>query len=337
MTMSRQFWVGTKGQDSTSGIWRFYKGATSPWGEVTAMLMAVAPRPTFLALHPHAERLYAVGESSRGGVASYDVASDCTLRRTGTVASGGDGPCHLLVHPQGQWLYVANYNDGTLGAIELTEAGDVGEHVRRYPHSGSGPVADRQEGPHAHYCALSPGGDWLIVTDLGTDQLRAYPLDEGLPEDEPVLTDLPPGFGPRHLAMTGEHLYVAGELSGEVATVDWDEGSGRGEVVHTEPASATDGLHQLSHIERAGDRLLVGVRGVDTLATMVIAEDGASTKLLGEVPTAAWPRHLTVTGGWVLVAGENADAVAVHQLVDGLAGEVTEQIAVPGPMCVLPM
>src|SRR5699024_9078356 len=116
--------------------------------------------------------------------------------------------------------------------------------------------------------ALSPGGDWLIVTDLGTDELRAYPLEEGLPEDEPVLTALPPGFGPRHLAMTGDHLYVAGELNGQIATVDWDEGSGQGEVVHQEPASATEGAHQLSHIERAGDRLLVGVRGVDTLATL---------------------------------------------------------------------
>src|SRR5699024_3310411 len=157
---------------SSSGIWRFYKGAGSPWSEVTAVLMAVAPKPTFLAVHPHAERLYAVGEKGKGGVASYNVGTDCSLHRTGTVASGGTGPCHLLVHPQGQWLYVANYGDGTLGAVELTEAGDVGEHVRTYPHSGSGPVAERQDGSHAHFCALSPGGDWLIVTDLGTDELR---------------------------------------------------------------------------------------------------------------------------------------------------------------------
>ncbi|HLS62535.1 MAG TPA: beta-propeller fold lactonase family protein [Ruania sp.] len=337
MTMVRQFWIGTKAQDSSSGIWRFYKGAGTPWSDVTAVLMAVAPMPTFLAVHPHAERLYAVGEGSKGGVASYDVGTDCSLHRTGTIASGGVGPCHLLVHPQGQWLYVANYGDGTLGAIELTEAGDVGEHVRRYTHSGSGPVSERQDGSHAHFCALSPGGDWLIVTDLGTDQLRAYPLDEGMPEDEPVLTALPAGFGPRHLAMTGDHLYVAGELSGEIATIDWDEGDGQGEVVHTEAASTADGPHQLSHIERSGDLLFVGVRGADTLATLAISGDGASTRLLGEVTTAAWPRHLSVAGEYVLVAGENADEVAVHPVTNGQAGEATDRIAVPGPMCVLPM
>ncbi len=337
MTMVRQFWIGTKAQDSSSGIWRFYKGAGSSWSEVTAVLMAVAPSPTFLAVHPHAERLYAVGEGSNGKVASYDVGTDCSLHRTGTVASGGQGPCHLLVHPQGQWLYVANYGDGTLGAIELTEAGDVGEQALTFGHTGSGPVTDRQEGSHAHFCALSPGGDWLLVSDLGTDQLRAYPLAEGMPTDEPVLTDLPAGFGPRHLTDDGDYLYVAGELSGDVATVDWDEGSGRGEVVHTTAASAADGEHLLSHIERAGDRLLVGVRGADTLATLAIAEDGASTRLLGEVPTATWPRHLTVAGEYVLVAGENADEVAVHPFADGQVGEVTDRIAVPGPMCVLPM
>ncbi|WP_187368421.1 lactonase family protein [Ruania zhangjianzhongii] len=337
MNTLRQFWIGTKAQDNSSGIWRFQRESGSSWSEVTAKLMAVAPMPTFLAVHPHAERLYAVGEGKRGGVASYDVGTDCTLHRTGTVASGGQGPCHLLVHPQGHWVYVANYGDGTLGAIELTEAGNVDEHVRTYTHSGSGPVADRQERSHAHFCALSPGGDWLIVTDLGTDELRAYPLDDGLPEDEPVLTQLPAGFGPRHLAMAGEHVYVAGELSGEVATLAWDEGTGQGEVLHQEPASVAEGLHQLSHIERAGDRLFVGVRGADTLATLAIAEDGASTTLLGEVATGAWPRHLNVAGDVVLVAGENADVVAVHPIVDGQAREATEEIAVPGPMCVLPM
>lgn len=337
MNTLRQFWIGTKAQDDSSGIWRFQRDAGSSWSEVTATLMAVAPMPTFLAVHPHAERLYAVGEGKKGGVASYDVGTDCTLHRTGTVASGGQGPCHLLVHPQGHWVYVANYGDGTLGAIELTEAGNVGEHVRTYTHSGSGPVADRQERSHAHFCALSPGGDWLIVTDLGTDELRAYPLDDGLPEDEPVLTALPAGFGPRHLAVAADHLYVAGELSGDIATLAWDEGTGQGEVLHQEPASVAEGLHQLSHIERAGDRLFVGVRGADTLATLAIAEDGASTTLLGEVATGAWPRHLMVAGDVVLVAGENADVVAVHPIVDGQAGEVSDQIAVPGPMCVLPM
>lgn len=337
MSMLRQFWIGTKAQDNSSGIWRFHRESGSPWSEVTAKLMAVAPMPTFLAVHPHAERLYAVGEGKKGGVASYDVGTDCTLHRTGTVASGGAGPCHLLVHPQGRWVYVANYGDGTLGAIELTEAGNVGEQVRTYTHTGSGPVADRQERSHAHYCALSPGGDWLIVTDLGTDQLRAYPLDDGLPEDEPVCTALPAGFGPRHLAMAGDYLYVAGELSGGVATIAWDEGSGQGEVLHEEPASVAEGLHQLSHIERAGDRLFVGVRGADTLATLAIAEDAASTTLLGEVATGAWPRHLNVAGDHVLVAGENGDVIAVHPIVEGQAREVSDEIAVPGPMCVLSM
>src|SRR5690606_40575868 len=39
--------------------------------------------------------------------------------------------------------------------------------------------ADRQAGPHAHSSIVSPGGGWLVVADLGTDELRAYPLQDG--------------------------------------------------------------------------------------------------------------------------------------------------------------
>src|SRR5690625_143816 len=337
MSMLRQFWVGTKSQDASSGIWRFARAAGADWAQVPPVLMAPEPMPTFLAVHPLADRLYAVGEQEKGAVRSHKVATDCALRRTSSSSSGGAGPCHLLVHPQGQWLYVANYVDGTLGAIELTEAGDLGDEVLRYPHSGSGPVAGRQDGPHAHYCAISPGGDWLIVADLGTDQLRAYALDDGLPADEPVLTDLPAGFGPRHIAAWEEVLYVTGELSGEVAALAWDEGTGAGEVVTRAAVSTREGDRYPSHIERLGDWLIIGVRGVNTLSAMAITGNGTGLEALGEVTTVDWPRHLAVSGDYVLVAGEGADSIGVHPIEASGVGQVAEQIAVPAPMCILPM
>lgn len=337
MSMLRQFWVGTKALDASSGIWRFARAADQDWEQTRPILMAPGAMPTFLAVHPLADRLYAVSEQEPGSVVSYKVASDCALRRTSSVTSGGAGPCHLLVHPQGQWIYVANYVDGTLGAIELTEAGDLGDEVLRYEHSGSGPVPGRQDGSHAHFCMLSPGGDWLIVADLGADQLRAYALDDGLPSVDPVLTQLPDGFGPRHITVWEEVLYVTGELSGEVAAISWDEGSGSGVVVTRLSVSNRDAERYPSHIERYGSWLLVGVRGADTVATIAITEDGTGLDYLDEVPTATWPRHLAVAGDQVLVAGERGDAVAVHPIQSGRVGVSRTRIPVPAPMCILPM
>lgn len=337
MSMLRQFWVGTKAQDASSGIWRFTRTGAADWSQVQPFLVAPGSMPTFLAVHPLADRLYAVSEQDPGSVASYKVGSDCALRRTSSVASGGAGPCHLLVHPQGQWVYVANYIDGTLGAIELTEAGDLGDEVLRYPHQGSGPVPGRQDGAHAHFCMISPGGDWLIVSDLGADELRAYALDDGLPAAEPVLTALPAGFGPRHIAAWEEVLYVTGELSGEVAALAWDEGTGTGEVITRVAASTADGEHLPSHIARRGDWLFVAVRGVNTVTTMAITGDGTGLQRTSEVPTADWPRHLAIAGDDVLVAGERADSIAVHPIGPDGVTEPAAQIEVPDPMCILPM
>src|SRR5690606_13386728 len=93
--------------------------------------------------------------------------------------------------------------------------------------------------------------------------------------------------------------------------------------------------HTLSHIEPLDARtLVVGVRGADSLAVVGLT-DGVADRLLQEVLTVAWPRHLTVVDGAVLVAGERADAIGVHPLGTRL-GELTETIATPAPMCLLP-
>src|SRR5699024_6767772 len=147
-----------------------------------------ATQPTYLALHPAADRLYAVSEQGGGRVTSFGIGSDCRLGQVRTTRTGGSGPCHLRVHPHGRWLHVSNYGDGVLSAVELTEAGDVSEHVVTYPHTGSGPDAGRQEGPHAHSSRISPGGGYLMVADLGTDEIRSYPLSSGRLHPEPVIT-----------------------------------------------------------------------------------------------------------------------------------------------------
>src|SRR5699024_4963695 len=123
-----------------------------------------------------------------------------------------------------------NYGDGTLRAVRLTEGGEFGETVD-LAHTGSGPVADRQSGPHAHFSAVVD--DHLIVADLGTDELRVYPLESGRPAPDPILVAMPAGSGPRHFLRRGNALLVAGELDGTVTEVEL--GSWR--VVRTAPVA----------------------------------------------------------------------------------------------------
>ena len=330
--MSDPIWVGS----TMPQIMRLVDASVSPVG--------VSGHPAFLAEHPSQPRLYAVDEADPGEIAAFAIDGGGWLRRTGAVSSGGSFPCHLLVHPDGGWLYTANYGDGVATALRLDDAGDVtGERVE-LPHTGRGPNAARQEGPHAHSTWVSPGGGWLVVADLGTDHLRSYRLDGGRPLGPPALTTLPAGSGPRHAALAGDLVHVACELSCEVITLRWDEVSGTGEVLAavgavTLPARSGED-HTLSHLEMLDDdTLVVGVRGADSLAVIGLA-DGVVDGLRAEVLTVAWPRHLTVVGDEVLVAGERADLIGVHPVVrsssGAVVGELARRIDAPAPMCLLP-
>ncbi len=303
-----------------------------------------ARSPAFLARHPALPRLYAVEETGSGSVGAFEI-DGATLTPTATVGSGGSSPCHLFVHPAGGWVYTANYGDGVVSALALDGAGDpTGERVE-LPHTGSGPRADRQERAHAHSTWVSPGGGWLVAADLGTDELRAYRLEpDGRPQPTPSITALPPGTGPRHVAVDGDLLYVAGELSCEVLTVRWDETSGTGEVIGTvgvvtlPPRSGDE--NTLSHLEKVDEVLVVGVRGADSLAVVGLV-DGVASTLVAEVLTVAWPRHLTVVDGVVLVAGERADLIGSHPIATGAdgamtVGELATTVAATAPMCLLP-
>ncbi|WP_345218166.1 lactonase family protein [Georgenia halophila] len=332
-------WLGVHGPVAAGGgVWR-----TALEDETLAPPTQAAelPNASFVATHPTLPVLYAVAEDEPGAVATFTVGDDGGLTPLGDSAAVGDNPCHLWVGDG--WIYVSCYGDGTLWAVPLAADGALTSDVVRLPHHGSGPTA-RQEGPHVHSSAVV--GDRLVVADLGTDSLWSYRLDGGRPGGRAARTAMPAGFGPRHLLVRDGVLLVTGELSGEVAAVEWD-GSGVGTVVTTIAAGTRPSVderppRQLSHLtEVAGPHglrhVLVGVRGSDTISTLRLTGDRApvALELVAEVATVASPRHFAVVGERLLVAGALSGDVGVHRVTDGLPGPVEARVPLPGVMSVL--
>lgn len=350
------FWVGTYPPDGPGtpagrgdGVWWIDPSVRG------GRRVREAPSPTFLAQHPSGERLYAVSEVAPGLLTVFGPGGDLRSARPGALdersahGSGGSFPCHVVVDRACRWLIVSHYGDGTVAAFPLDDAGDVSGRPTLLPASGSpGPRLDRQDGPHAHSATISPDGAFVLVADLGTDELRRFRLMEsGPPEPDGVACVLPAGSGPRHLAFrtatasgttAATHLYVTLELSAEVAVLEWDAPSGDAvlKARHPLPHAAGDAETLPSHLVVDGDRLHVGVRGPDVLATFRIAADGDLTAR-GATPTVAWPRHFAVVNGWLVVAGERAGAVGRHPLhgPGGGVGELVDRDLVPAPACVV--
>ncbi len=356
MTSAAALWIGTYPRPDGEpgggeGIWRVEMAD----GRFTVYdLVVTTTSPSFLALHPSGRTLYAVGETAPGTLAAFDVDVDRLTPAAG-VPSGGDEPCHVVATDDEVW--VANYGDGVAAVVPVDPRSGAlaAAQPATHPHTGSGPHPDRQQSPHAHYVAVD--GDRVLVSDLGTDQLRAYPrgaATDATPEgadDAGVAATLPPGTGPRHLVrLPGGVLAVVGELDAQVHLLTPDGGgwTRTGSVAAT-AVPVPEGSNALpSHVALSADGTLltIGVRGPDVLAVHRVHHDGGTTSLhhLADVPlgTDAWPRHHAILAGPGADAGDDALTVVVAAQgtsellalrVDPAsgAGEVTDRLPLPTP------
>ncbi|AJF69551.1 hypothetical protein SVTN_05070 [Streptomyces vietnamensis] len=254
--------------------------------------------PSFLALAGPV--LHAVSETEAGAVAAFDVTGPAPEPLGAPVPVDGAGPTHLAL--AAGHLLTANYTSGSVTALPLAEDGTARPATAVLRHEGSGPVADRQSGPHAHQVLPDPSGGWVVSVDLGTDSVRICALDPAT--GELTLhgeTALRPGTGPRHLAFhpAGTHAYVLNELEPTLTVCRWDAAKGVLAPLAETPVvpGGTTGPSHPSEVVVAPDGrfLWAAVRGDDTLAVLALDADGAGARLVATVPCGGtWPRDLTL-------------------------------------------
>ncbi|AGL14884.1 lactonase family protein [Actinoplanes sp. N902-109] len=302
-------------------------------------LAARTPSPSFVVQHPVLPVLYAVNELTDGTVSTFAVAGDGSLTPLGVQPTGGREPCHVAVSSASTHLLVANYSSGSVAVFPLGDDGVPGDRTDLLQLTGTGPVADRQEGPHAHMVSPDPHGPDVLVCDLGSDHVWHTRLDRvsgRLTLVGPAITAAP-GTGPRHLVRTGDGaILLVGELAGELG---WFRPGGGGTLVRGggEVLSASK-PNQPSEVAagRAGRFVYVANRGPDTIS--VLAWDGDSGTLVAEVPTGgAWPRHIALAGDHLYVANERSHTVTTLRIDpdSGIPAPAAAPTGVSSPTCVL--
>ena len=303
-------------------------------GELSSMdTVAETPSPSFLTRHPSLPVLYAANELAEGSVSGFTVAPDGGLTPLGSAGTGGSHPCHLSVHPSGRFLFSANYASGSIAVHPLGPAGEIGERVHREVHSGHGPRAYRQEGPHAHMVTPAADGD-LLAVDLGLDRLYRYQVGPDGRLTVRFEVAARPGSGPRHVvADRAGFAYLAGELDTSVTTyLVGDEGWRE----HASVSAGTSGQPSEIALSADGSRLYLANRGPDTIVVWSV-ERGRLTPM-AEVPSGgAWPRHFALVDGYLYVANERSPGVTAFRLDEtGVPVQVGEPLPVGSPTCVLP-
>ncbi|MDQ0766923.1 lactonase family protein [Streptomyces canus] len=301
---------------------------------------------SFLAAHPSLDVVYSTNETETGTVSAVARAADGTLSPLGDPASsGGANPCHLTVHPSGEWLLTANYGSdiapGTVAVHRLGADGRLREPTDLVVHQGSGPVTGRQEGSHAHQVLVDPAGRFVLATDLGADAVLTYRLDTltGTLERAAV-NPMPSGSGPRHLAFApgGDLVFSADELSSTVTCHGYDATDGTLTALSSAPATTVkDVVNQPGGIVASpcGRFVWVTNRGADTIAAFRLA--GTVLEPLGEVLAGGtWPRGLALVGGHLLVANQHSGTLAALRVQqDGTLAQPHPPISAPSVVCAL--
>lgn len=334
-------YAGTYTRETSEGIYRFEldtEAGTISNVEVAAKIGS----PTYLTLSDDQRFLYAVDQDGKqGGAAAFEVNSETgELTYLNNTLEDGAPPCHLTAR-DGE-LITGNYHSGIVSLLRIDEAG-IQEKLSFVTHEGSGPH-ERQEGSHVHYTAHTPDGKFVVVADLGTDELVTYKIKN----DKLVKVstfNAESGSGPRHLDFhpNGKTAYLLTELSSDVIVLDYNNEIGEFTEKQTISALPVDftGPNDASaiHVSSDGNFVYTGNRGHDSIAVFKINETNQLLSFVEHTGTGGdFPRDFVLdpTEAFIVAANQHSGNLVLFSR-DGLTGKLTHlnsEVNVPETVCV---
>jgi 6-phosphogluconolactonase len=310
--------------------------------------------PTFLALAPGENCLYAVSEVDEiGGKPAGAVKAFAVDAKTGRLTplnqqlSGGSGPCHIAVDATGKCLLVANYGGGSVAALPIHADGSLGEATTTIRHTGSSVNTNRQTAPHSHFILPSQDNRYTLDCDLGLDKIFINHFDADaamLTSGEPAFATVAPGSGPRHLVFSrdGKFVYVINEMGGTITVFNYAATNATMAEVQTISTLPKDFSGNNTAAEIAlhpdGKFLYASNRGHDSIAVFSVdVQTGRLTLVEHQSTLGRTPRHFAIdpTGRWLLAENQASDSVVVFA-VDGDTGKLKpagQTVSISLPVC----
>ena len=301
-----------------------------------AYAKASMPNPSYLTVDGN--RVYAVSEMPDSTAAVYawrfgGNGFECLSRE---LTLGAD-PCYVSTN--GRLLAVANYSGGSLAVFKVTPQG-ITPIDSLLVSSVGGPDLSRQQTPHVHCAVFTPDGKHLVFSEFSSDEVGMLDLvPGGGVRNYRRAAFLDADYGPRHILFdaSGTHLYVIGELSGDIRLFDYEAGKlQRRQVIQADRAEARGAAD--IHLSPDGKFLYASLRlQNDGIAIFSVAEDGTLTEV-GYQQTGIHPRHFNITpdGRWLLCCCRDEDAVEIYRRdpKTGLLTDTGGRIRVARPVCV---
>ena len=325
------------------GIYLFSLDLSS--GALTQIKVAAAvPSPSWIAIHPNGNYLYAVNEISNfNGTTSGSVSAFSINRTTGdltflnVVSSQGAGPAHLSVDPLGNYVFVANYRGGSIAVLPILANGSLGNATDVHVDVGSvGPTQatdappgsfaiSGHDAPHAHMIQADAAGKFVFSTDLGQDRIYSWLLNRStgqLTPNSPAFFSVPPGDGPRHFAFhpNGSLLYSIQEEASTLITFTYAAASGsltQQQMLSSLPPgfAGTDFASEV-RVSPDGATVYAANRLHDSIGIFAADSSGGLSQVGEEWTRGDYPRSFTIdpTGKFLVSCNQRSDALTTYRI-----------------------
>ncbi len=282
-----------------------------------------------------------------GGVSAFAVdRATGALTLLNSVSSGGADPGFVSLDRTGRFLFIANYNGGSIAVFALRPDGGLGERTFFDQHTGKSVNPSRQGHAYCEAIFTDATNRFVISTDLGLDKIFIYRFDNktgALTPAETPFAPITPGSGPRHASFgRGEKfLYVVGEMSSTLTAYAWD--AAKGALTEVQTVSTLPDDFKASNnpaevlVHANGKFLYASNRGHNSLAVFAIDEKTGRLNLVQHISTGGkTPRCFSFdpTGRWIIASNQDSNNAVVFR-VDAATGRLTQQgdpVAVPNPL-----
>ncbi len=322
-------------------------GAFTPEG-VTGGLV----NPSWLTTNESRSMIYATSEADPGAVIALHVdEASGALTEINRVSSEGVSPCYVALSRNGRFALVANYTSGSIAALPIAADGSLLEASDSIQREGTSVDSSRQDGPHAHMISPTLEGDWVLLTDLGTDEVTAYQFDQdagtfGRSPHGNVSTATTAGAGPRHYAFSpdGETAYVINELDSTLAVFAFDSATGAlrpKQTISTVPEEFSGQNYPAQVLVSPDGRFVYGSNRLhDSIVIWEVNQETGTLVTIDHVSTQGeFPRNFSLdpSGKWLIVANQNSDNLVTFAR-DEATGRLSGQgapVSIPSPVVVL--
>lgn len=332
-------------------------------GNLTPVQVVETENPSFLAVDPTRQYLYAANElgvdaqgKALGRVSAYEIdKSTGKLNFLNTELTDGTWPCHVWVHPTGEYLMAANYGSGDYPVYPLLDNGKIGKMTDSFLNKGNGTGPDdrRQGGPHAHMILTNPSAQHVFGVDLGADRIISLKLDLAtgkFKQGTVPYANVASGTGPRHMDFhpSEKYAYAINELSSTVDVFEFDAEHGSFVWVQTvstlpqnsglvrpkpdpnSPGTVAANANSTAEIRvHSNGKFLYGTnRGMDTVVVYSIDENTGKLEAVDWVSTnGEMPRGMNIdpSGSFLYAANMNSDTIAVYK-INALTGELNKPL-----------